>query len=61
MHRLIKFVTTTLPQILPEATKTVRGMPESDWMTSADGVAFEEFAGRARRRSEGVDEDRVLC
>ena len=55
--RLIKFVTTTLPQILPEARK--RFEEYKDLLDDfASGMDYEEFAARARRRSEGVDEDR---
>ena len=55
--RLIKFVTTILPQILPEARE--RFEEYKDLLDDfADGMEYEEFAARARRRSEGVDEDR---
>ena len=56
--RLIKFVTTTLPQILPEARK--RFDEYQDLLDDfASGMrSYEEFAARVRRRSEGVDEDR---
>ena len=46
--RLIKFVTTTLPQILPEARK--RFEEYKDLLDSfADGMKYKEFAARARR------------
>ena len=55
--RLIKFVTTTLPQILPEARK--RFEEYKDLLDDfAEGMEYQEFAGRARRRGQGVDEDR---
>ena len=55
--RLIKFVTTTLPQILPEARD--RFDEYQDLLDDfASGASYAEFAARVRRRSEGVDEER---
>ena len=55
--RLIKFITTNLPQKLPQARK--RFEEYKDLLEDfAEGMRYKEFAARVRRRSEGVDEDR---
>ena len=55
--RLIKFVTTTLPQILPQARE--RFDEYKDLLDEfAGSMSYEEFAARVRRRSDGVDEDK---
>ncbi len=55
--RLLKFIGTNLPKILPEAR--VRFDEYKDLLGDfADGsMKYEEFTARARRRLEGKDED----
>ena len=55
--RLVKFVSSNLPQVLPEARirfdeykDLVRGFVDED-------ISYKEFAARVRRRSQGTSED----
>ena len=55
--RLIRFVTTNLPRLLPRARE--RFDEYKDLLEAfASGMSYEAFAARVRRRLDGVDEER---
>ena len=55
--RLVKFFAVNLPQALPEAR--VRFNEYKDLLAKFAGgiITYKEFAGRVRRRSEGIYEE----
>lgn len=55
--RLVKFVETNLPRILPEARDKFEEYKDLMGEFAAGTMDYPEFAGRVRRRSEGEYED----
>ncbi len=55
--RLLKFIGTNLPNILPEARKRFDDYKDLLGPFGSGDMLYDEFAARTRRRSEGKDED----
>ncbi len=55
--RLLKFIGTNLPNILPEARERFDDYKDLLGAFGDGSMEYEEFSARARRRSEGKDED----
>ena len=55
--RLKKFINTNLPQILPAARERFEKFKDLLAQYADGSMGYPEFAGRARRRASGVDED----
>ena len=56
--RLIRFITTNLPRLLPEARERFDDYKDLLEAFADHSMGYEEFAARVRRRSDGVDEER---
>ncbi len=56
-NRLLKFIGTNLPKILPEARDKFDDYKDLLGDFGSGDMPYDEFAARARRRSEGKDED----
>ncbi len=55
--RLVKFVSSNLPQILPEARIRFEEYKDLVCGFVDEDMGYEEFAARVRRRSQGTSED----
>jgi hypothetical protein len=55
--RLLKFIGTNLPKILPEARDRFDDYKDLLGDFGSGDMPYEEFSARARRRSKGKDED----
>ena len=56
-ERLLKFIGTNLPQIIPEARDRFNDYKDLLGDFADGSMPYEEFSARARRRLEGKDED----
>ena len=56
-NRLVKFVGTNLPKVLPEARERFKEYKDLLADFGRGAMAYPEFAARVRRRSRGTNED----
>lgn len=55
--RLTKFLTIDMPNVLPGARQRFNEYIDLLWRYASGEISYVAFAGRVRRRSQGVDED----
>ena len=55
--RLVKFITVNLPAVLPAARERFEEFKDLLEAFGDESMGYQEFAGRARRRNAGEDED----